>query len=140
MVELADFTQEADYWLEQLEAQFKRDVFERDKGVCVCGAPIQNIHHLLTRKKPRDFKGLPTEIRKVWTLEDCGFPFVFNPHLEINGRGLCLNHHEPFAHSFGRLATKLLMCDVLYRCEKREWQERSYWDWYHHPPFVEFLA
>lgn len=131
---------EADYWLRQAEAQFEDDVFARDKGICICGAPIEVVHHLLTRKKFRRFKSLPAEIRTVWTLEDWGAPFVFNPHIEINGRGLCLKHHMPLVHGFGKVMTKLLLMEILFRHRERFWRGRSYWDWYHLPPFVEYLS
>jgi len=127
---------EKKFWLDQAEEQFKRDVFERDSGVCVCGAPIEVIHHLLGRSKPRGWKGLSEEVKAVWTIRED----IFCSHVELNGRGLCLNHHMPFAHRFGPTAKRLLLRDILHDHADRMFGGKRYWAWYGKPPFLEFLA
>ena len=127
---------EKKYWLDQAEEQWKEDVFRRDNGICVCGAPIQEIHHLLGReKKSVRYKSLPADIKALWTLEQAAFS-LFNPHIEPNGRGLCKAHHTPFAHRFGPIVRKLLLLEVLDRCGDRLWMGETYWRLYHRPPFV----
>lgn len=130
---------EKKYWLDQAEDQWKRDVFQRDNGICVCGAPIEQAHHLLGReKKSVGYKSLPPEIKALWTIQQGDFS-CFNPHIEPNGRGLCLAHHVPFAHRFGPIVRKLLLLEILDRCDDSLWMGETYWRLYHRPPFVVHL-
>jgi len=130
---------EAKFWLIQAEEKFKEDVFDRDGGICVCGSPIEVIHHLLGRSKLRGWKGWPENIKTVWDIRPGDFTY-FSPHNPLNGRGLCLHHHVPFAHRFGRFAKKLLLIEILSRCGDMRWAGSLYSWWYRHPPFVEFLG
>lgn len=131
---------EKQFWLTQAHLQFKLDVIERDGGVCVypCQKPIQQVHHLLGRGKPRGWKGLPETIRARWIIETPNQE-IFNPHVPINGRGLCLGHHVPFAHRFRPIVTKLLLLEILNRLAEDYWQGLTYAEYYALPPFEEYL-
>lgn len=130
---------EKKFWLDQALVQFKLDVADRDKGICACGAPIQQAHHLLGRGKPRGWKALPESIRARWIIETPNQE-IFNPHILINGRGLCLAHHVPFAHRFRPIVTKLLLIEILWRLKDEYWQGFTYPQWYAMPPFEEYLV
>jgi len=116
------------FWQEVFdrEAQFNAEVFERDRGRCICGKPIAQIHHILTRKKPRGWKSLPEPLKSAW------------PHIPVHGIGLCLGGHWWMGQAL-KHSQPLLLHYIRDRFGDIIWEGKTYREWLNEEPFRRWL-
>jgi len=104
----------------------KEIIFERQRGVCMCGKPIQDFHHVLTRKKPKGWKDLPEPLKSAW------------PDVPMHIIGLCKGGHywagEALKHS-----QPLLLAWILLHWGDMIWEGQTYEIWLRGEPFRRFL-
>ena len=104
----------------------KEIVYQRQRGVCICGKPIQDFHHGLTRKKPKGWKALSEPLKSAW------------PHVPMHIIGLCNGGHWWAAQALKHSEPLILAWIYLFYGDE-EWEGKTYREWLEGPPFRAFL-